>query len=187
MGKYNILNILNFQKKINIKKMEAIEEEFTEFFKILAKTYNVGDLQATVLSILYLEPKDMAMEEITEKTGYSLATISNTMKMLVALGIVRRVKKPGTKKVFFYMEKDLMRLNKNKIKAAYEHIIEPGKQMLPKIIEKYRNKVTDEKSKKKLMIIENYYFQMIQFDELLREMDKRLEQMSAENIKRLNI
>jgi len=161
--------------------MEAIEEEFTKFFKLLAKTYGMGDLQATVLSVIYLEPSEVAMEEISKKTGYSLASISNTMKMLEGAGIVRRIKKPGTKKVFFYMEKDLIKLNIQKIKAAYESIINPGKKMLPQIIEKYSGKVEDRESRQKLHIIENYYHQMIQFDELLRDMSKKLERMSAEN------
>ncbi|OYT54005.1 MAG: hypothetical protein B6U72_03815 [Candidatus Altiarchaeales archaeon ex4484_2] len=161
--------------------MEAIEEEFAEFFKLLAKTYGMGDLQATVLSVLYLEPNEVAMEEIAKRTGYSLASISNTMKMLEGAGVVRRVKKPGTNKVFFYMEKDLIKLNLQKIKAAYESIINPGKEMLPKIIEKYGGKVGDRKSREKLRIIENYYHQMIQLDKLLRHMSKKLERMSAEN------
>ncbi len=160
--------------------MDAIEEEFTEFFKMLVKTYGMGDLQATVLSVLYLEPREVAMEEISKKTGYSPASISNTMKMLEGLGIVRRVKKPGTNKVFFYMEKDLMKLNQQKIKATYEHIINPGKTMLPQIIEKYRNKVEDKESREKLHIIENYYHQMVQFGELLGDMSEKLERMSAE-------
>ncbi|MEA1925401.1 MAG: hypothetical protein U9M95_05975 [Candidatus Altiarchaeota archaeon] len=161
--------------------MEAIEEEFAGFFKLLAKTYGMGDLQATVLSVIYLEPKEVAMEEISKKTGYSLASISNTMKMLEGAGIVRRIKKPGTKKVFFYMEKDLIKLNLRKIKAAYESIINPGKKILPQIIEKYSGKVEDRESREKLRIIESYYHQMIQFDELLEDISKKLERMSAEN------
>ena len=77
------------------------------------------------------------------------------MKNLETLGMAQRVKKPGTKKVYFYMEKDLAKTNIRKLKASHEYLIKPMKERLPEIIDKYKDKVKTDKDKKKLKIIEN--------------------------------
>ena len=158
--------------------MEELEKEFMEFFSRLFKYYGFNDLSAKVVGILYLEPKEVAMEDIAKKTGYSLASISNTMKILENIGLVQRIKKPGTKKVFFYMEKDLVKLNIQKINMAYEHLTKPMKKDLPQIINKYKHRVKDEKSRQKLQIIENYYTQVLQFERILQHWMEELEELS---------
>ena len=157
--------------------MKELEKEFSDFFSILLKSYSLEDLPAKVMSVLYLEPKEIAMEDIARETGYSLASICTTMKFLENLGMVKRIRKPGTRKAFFYMEKDLFRLNIQKLKASHEHIVQPAKSILPNIIKKYKQKAKDEESKKKLQIIQNYYKQVLEFEVIIDKWTKDLESM----------
>ena len=158
--------------------MEELDNDVMGFLSTLMKSYGLNDLPAKVTGALYIETEDVSMDYVARKTGYSLASISNTMKMLETMGVVQRIKKPGTKKVFFYMEKDLIRLNVMKINAMQNNFIKPAKETLPRIIKKYKNKVKDNKSKQKLRIIENYYTQLLQFEGILGEFIKKLEEMS---------
>ncbi len=158
--------------------MEELDKDVMGFLSTLMKSYGLNDLPAKVTGALYIETEDVSMDYVARKTGYSLASISNTMKMLETMGVVQRIKKPGTKKVFFYMEKDLIRLNVMKINAMQNNFIKPAKETLPRIIKKYKNKVKDNKSKQKLRIIENYYTQLLQFEGILGEFIKKLEEMS---------
>ena len=157
--------------------MEELDKDVMEFFSTLMKSYGLNDLPAKVIGALYIEPEEVSMEYLARKTGYSLASICNTMKTVETMGMVQRIKKPGTNKVFFYMEKDLVKLNVMKLHAALNNFIKPAKETLPRIIEKYKGKARDEKSKQKLQIIENYYAQLLQFEGILGEFTKKLEGM----------
>lgn len=159
--------------------MEELDREIMDFFSTLMRSYGLNDLPAKIIGALYIEPEEVSMDYIANKTGYSLASISNTMKMIEAIGVVQRIKKPGTNRVFFYMEKDLAKLNMMKLHAALNNFIKPAKETLPAIIEKYRDRVRDEKSKQKLRIIENYYTQLLQFEMILDDFIKKLEVMST--------
>jgi len=124
--------------------MEELEQEAIEFFCNIGKGYGLKDLTMKVFAILYLEPEEVAMEDIAKRTGYSLASISNAAKVLENIGIVQRRKRPKTKKVFLYIEKNLIKLNIQKLRAAQESFVRSIKLSLPPIIEKYKAKVKDE-------------------------------------------
>ena len=158
--------------------MEELDKDVMEFFSTLFKPYGLNDLTAKVIGALYIEPEEVPMEYIAKKTGYSLASICNTMKMLETLGMAQRIKKPGTNKVFFYMEKELAKLNLMKLHATHNNFIKPAKETLPLMMDKYRDKARDEKSKQKLRIMENYYEQLLQFEGILDEFMKKLEGIS---------
>ena len=160
--------------------MDDLDKEFIDVYKDTASMFVFGDLPADIVGMLYLEPEGVTMEDISKETGYSPASISNTIKMMENLGIIRRIKKPGTKKIYFYMEKDLAKINIQKLNTIHEKLIHPMKDRLPKIIAKYKNKVKDEKSKKKLKVAENYYKQMLCFEKMTEHWINELEDLSAE-------
>ena len=159
--------------------MDSLEDDFLEVFQNIFRAYGLSDLCAKITALLYLEPEDMPMEELANKTGYSLASISNTMKLLENLGMVKRIKKPKTKKIFYYMEKNLVKINIDKLRAAYESAIKPVKEQVPLIIAKYKNKVKADKEKRKLEIIEDYYKQVVRFESILNSWVKDLNKMSG--------
>lgn len=162
--------------------MDELEREWMAAFSKIAKSFGLDDLSSKIVSVLYLEPEEVPMEDLAKKTGYSLASISNTMRLLENIGFVQRIKKPGTKKVYFYMEKDLVKLNIRKINAANENFIKPAKEFLPQLINKYKSKVKDERSKQKLQIIENYYAQLLQFEGMLKHWMEELNELSLKNL-----
>ena len=81
--------------------MDELEKEWMAAFNKIAKSFGLDDLSSKVVSVLYLEPEEVPMEDLAKKTGYSLASISNTMRVLGNMGFVQRIKKPGTKKIYF--------------------------------------------------------------------------------------
>ena len=159
--------------------MPRIEKDFIDYFNTFGKAFGWGDMPTTVIAILYIEPEPLAMEEIARRTGYSLASISNMMKMLETMGFVTRIKKPKTKKAFFYMEKDIVKLNKQKLVVAYENGIKPAKEILPQIIKKYENKAKDAREQKKLEIVQDYFRQIMEFEKILKHMIEDIDQISS--------
>jgi DNA-binding transcriptional regulator GbsR (MarR family) len=118
------------------------------------------------------------MDGLAKKTGYSLASISTTMKMLEPAGFVQRRRKPGTRKVFFHMEKNLAVINIHKLRAAKELMLKSARRALPNIIAKHKKRLTDMESKQKLKIVEGYYRQLEEFETMMDKWTKDLEEMS---------
>lgn len=156
--------------------MSTIDSEFEKFCMVSSKGYGFDNLTAKIFSIIYLEPKEIALEEIAKRTGYSLASVSNKMKLLTPMGIAQRIKKPGSKKVYFYMEKDAIKLGKQFFENAYVSEIIPAKEMMPNIIEKFKDKKLSKIDKEKLSIIIKYHKQMLLignvFEKMLKEFDE---------------
>lgn len=159
-----------------MKMIEDIEKDFLGAFKVVLKSYGLDDLCAEVTGLLYLSPCEMSMEELVKKTGYSNASICNTLKALNNMRMVERIKKPGTKKAFFYMEKDILRLNLRKLSSIRDNMIKPIKNMMPEIIEKHKNKA----DKKKIRIIEDYSRQISSFENIINDWIKTLSKVSKD-------
>ena len=100
--------------------MEDLDEEVIEFFTNMGKAFGWDELPSKVVAVLHLETEPMPMEEIAKKTGYSLSSISNVMKMLEGFGMVNRVKKPNSRKAYFIHEYDLGKANRQTFMRAYE-------------------------------------------------------------------
>lgn len=119
----------------------------------------------------------MALDDIAKKTGYSKASVSTATKMLENVGILRRFKHPGSRKVFFFAEKNLVRLNIQKLRAAKNNFVAPMESRIAPIIAKYKNKIKDEEGKKKLKILEDYRSQIHSFKEILERWLADLEEI----------
>jgi len=158
--------------------MNKLETEFVDLNAKMAHGFGMPDLLMRIFGILYLEPKEMALEVIARKTGYSLASISMAMKALEAAGIVLRTRKPGSKKTYFYADRNLLRMNIRKLSAAQQLMIEPTKSEVPAMIEKYK-KSKDAKIRQQLKFIESYYHQMIEFEGLLKKWSKELDKIAS--------
>lgn len=157
--------------------MENIEKEFTDFLQNVYKDFGLDTLSSKLISILFIEPDEISIEELSNRTGYSLASISNKMRVLENLGVAKRIKKPGTKKVFYFVEKDVVKLQIKKIEAFTNKFMTPAKEILPRIIEKNKDKPVDEMSRKKLKIISDYYQQMLKIEKALKHLEKYLKEI----------
>lgn len=155
--------------------MDELEGEVIDFFTNMGKAFGWDELPSKVVAVLHIETDPIAMEEIAEKTGYSLSSVSNVMKMLEGFGIVTRIKKPQSRKAYFIMEKDIGNASRQKFLRAYEYGIKPAKEFLPKIIEKYGKKKLDEKTKKRLELLKAYNMQFHYVDKVFAHMLEDIE------------
>lgn len=160
--------------------MKNFEKEVTKLMKKVALGYGLDELTGEIISILFLEPEPVSMEELSERTGYSLSTLSTKLKFMERVDFITRVKKPGSKKAYFYIEKDMKSRLVRRLKRSNEIQIEPIKQEVPKIIEKYKDKIEaskDEKAKQKLKILQEYHDFMIKYEKLMNEFIKKIERL----------
>ena len=153
-------------------KICPIEEEFVNLYKEIGKNQGLDDLFLSIFSLTYISPDEIPLEELAKKTGYSLASISNKVKMLETIGMIRKVRKPGTKKVFVKAEKNMIKMFKELTLKKHKTGIEIIKKKVPGIIENFKNKKLDENQKKRLKILQDYNKQIILIGKLMENMLK---------------
>ena len=114
----------------------SLEKEWMEFGVGVGRSMGFDLLTSKLISILYLEPESISMESLAKTTGYCLASVSNKLKPLEQLGMIERKKKPGSKKLFYYMEKDLSVVMRKFFEMGYEREIKPAKEVIPGLLKK---------------------------------------------------
>ncbi len=155
--------------------MEELNNKIISLFKEMGRGQGLDDnLLMEIFARLYIEPEPIAMDELTKITGYSLASISNKIKMLCPMMEIKRIKKPGSKKIYIYMEKDFLAIWKNALIKKEEFVIKKAKEKIPEIIKEYKKKAKTEKDKKKIDIINKYYKQMLKFEKIINIMVNEL-------------
>jgi len=154
--------------------MKTPKERGIEFFRDAMKVNGFDDLSALIIGVLYMEPKEISLEELAQKTGYSLSGISTAMKMLSNMGCIKRLKKPKSKKVYFYMEKDILNSMLQVMKKKYTNILLRAKDEMPEIIKDYKK--SDPKSNG-LKIVEDYYNMVLDFEGMMLKMIDMMEKM----------
>jgi len=154
--------------------MQSPKNAFIELIVENSKVNGFDELSSKIIGILFIEPEEIALDELANRTGYSLSAVSTALKFIERAGIVKRSTKPKSRKVYFYMEKDMLAMSLQIARRKYEKILLPSKQKLPNIIELYKQ----ESSKNlgaELMIVEDYYKSLIFFEQILKEFIEKFE------------
>jgi HTH-type transcriptional regulator, osmoprotectant uptake regulator len=180
-----VLKYLQLLIYIKNYKMNTIpnemEDEFRSFLCKIFTDFGLDNVTCKLFSMLYLELEPVAIDELSSVTGYSLATISNKMRLLEGIGFAQRVKAPKSKKVFYFVEKNFISLMNKKLDKMKEIEIRPAKEIIPAIINKFKNKKFSEKMKLKYEIIQNYYKQILEIEKIIDEMKLKLNKVGSRN------
>lgn len=160
--------------------MEELNKKVIELYQEMARGQGLTDsLMIEIFARLYISPEPVAMDDLAKETGYSLASISNKVKAIAIPLQIKRIRKPGTKKLFLYMEKDIMKIFKDALLKKEEFVVNITKEKLPKIIKEYKDKAKSGKDKEKLKIIESYYEQILKFETILGKILKEFEKIQG--------
>ena len=137
-----------------------------DFLEVMLHTSIAKEMDGVIAELfihLFIEPDILSMDELVKKTGYSLSAISTKLKSMEEYGIVQRIKKPGSKKLYFYVDKNTGRLAIRKMRLYLQREVQPLKRNLPTLLEKYAadiKKSKDERFKKQYIIVQDYITQL---------------------------
>lgn len=151
-----------------------IERDFVKLCEENGIASGLSILQAKIFGIVYIQPNEISLDEIADKTGYSLASISLKIKKLERIGFVVRKKKPGTNKVFFYMPKNLFSLLLKQWIENRQKNISSVKELLPQIIKKHRNENLGKKEKEQMEILKVYLSEVSKTEKLIKVLKKEI-------------
>lgn len=156
---------------------ESPKNEFIELIAEINRLKGIDELTSKIIGILFIEPEEISLDELAKRTGYSLSAISTAMKLLVRSSLIKRSKKPKSKKVYFYIKKDMISLFMQTLKII-ENNTSMLKKRVPGIIERYKLEKSED-SKAELKIIENYYEQVLITGRIMKKMIEMFENVQA--------
>ena len=148
------------------------KQEFIELMTENMKANGLDELSSKVLAVLFVEPSEISLEDLALRTGYSLSTISTSMKFIEATGLVNKYKKPNSRKIFLHMDKSILDIMLRMLKRKQENVIQKSRDILPSIIDHYKKAKA---SKEELKIIENYYQEVLLGEKLIKEFIEKIE------------
>lgn len=151
--------------------MNEIEQAQHVMYKIM-KSYSVNEIGSKICSIVYLAPEPVCLEELSQQTGYSLASVSNTVKTLAGFFLINRVKKPGTKKVFVTGRISPLDMMKQKTSHVLQMEVKPIKESFPQLIKSLEGK---KKYQKELSLMKKQYQETLQLEKIIIEIKKIIE------------
>jgi len=153
-----------------VESNDELREKCIEFFIESCKLNGLNDIAAKIIGILHMELEEISLEELTEKSGYSISAISTAVKPLIDKGFIKRIKKPGSKKLYFYMKKDMIGHSLQMMTRKYNMILVRGKEQIPLLIRECKD--NSKANSKEIKILEDYLMQITEFEEgMLKMMD----------------
>jgi len=162
--------------------LKSPKEEFIDLMTENCKVDGIDELSSKIIALLYADPNEISLDEIAKRTKYSLSAICTATKLIERIGLIKRIKKPKSRKVYFYIEKDMIMFSLDITRRKYEKVILPTKQKLPLIIKRYKREKS-ENSKEELKIIENYYKEMLVSENIMKKLIQMLEN-AKKNLKK---
>lgn len=87
-----------------MNRVEDVERKIVSLWEDIAETRGFDRVLGRVICTLLIEGRPLSQREIAEKTGYSVPTISKTLKVLVSLGSGRKMKKLGKRVTLYYVD-----------------------------------------------------------------------------------
>lgn len=153
--KCNLFNFQNIQKVVKfMPKKKAIEKKFFEFVYSNFKNYGMDERSTMIYAALFVEPEPVSLEDLSKKIGYSLSAVSTSAKFLEQFNFIYRVKKPGSKKVYFTLWRNILDHVDKKVDIVLNREVKPVKENLPGMIEEYSK--AKEVNSDKLNLMKDY-------------------------------
>ncbi len=156
----------------------TVKQEFIELLTASHRAHGFDEATARVVAVLYAEPHELSLDELAQRTGYSLSSVSTSMKLMENFGLVQRIKKPKSRKAYFYVSKDLIGTFIELSRKNHHAMLTPALEKLPELIARAGKEKSDVQS-----IMKEYYKQMVKIDEIIRKQLQLMERAHRELMK----
>ncbi len=124
--------------------IENIHDTFTS----VASSLGYSEVHGRIISALLVEGKPLSMDELAKTTGYSPASISLSLDLLELIGIIKKFKHKGDRRLYVRLEGDLLE------GLRYAMLLKLQKEISKTLNEFETYKNSDEKSKRTIKTLE---------------------------------
>jgi DNA-binding transcriptional regulator GbsR (MarR family) len=88
--------------------IEDIENDIYSCFSSIATTIGYSEIHGRTIAALMVAGKKLSLQELSEKTGYSISTLSLSLDLLEFFGMVKKIKNAGDRKLYLELHGDLL-------------------------------------------------------------------------------
>lgn len=156
------------------RKESKVERDFVKAIEEIGKLSNLDSLSSKILGYIIISPKPISMEKIGQKTGYSIASIYNKVNVMEKFGIIKRTKKPGSKKIYFSTNALNGELLKEQIETMDKKMA-LSKESMEHIKEKYKNKKLNKEDKERFEIVKDFLCYSEKAEKVIKKARKIIE------------
>ncbi len=118
--------------------IRAADEEFVKLFIDVTMSFGLPAAPGRIMAELFLAEGPLSMQELSERTKYSLPTLSRNVRIMDGMGVARRETRPGSKKVYVSIRsKQLHEVLMSMLKIGYEREVKVMLEHLPRIRQEY--------------------------------------------------
>lgn len=89
------------------------EKEIYSTFADIATAIGYSEIHGRVIAALLVSNRKLSLNELAKKTGYSLSTVSLSLDLLEVLGMIKKIKKAGDRKLYIELQGTLLEGLKN--------------------------------------------------------------------------
>jgi DNA-binding transcriptional regulator GbsR (MarR family) len=90
-----------------------IEKDIYSSFASTTTTIGYSEIHGMIIGALTVSGKRLSLQELSEKTGYSISTLSLSLDLLEFFGMVKKIKNAGDRKLYVELQGDLLEGLKN--------------------------------------------------------------------------
>lgn len=85
-----------------------IEQDIYSTFADIASTIGYSEIHGRILAALLVANKKLSLQELAKEIGYSTSTISLSLDLLGLLGMIKKVKIVGDKRLYVELQGNLL-------------------------------------------------------------------------------
>jgi DNA-binding transcriptional regulator GbsR (MarR family) len=93
-----------------MNSLQEIKAGFIRIYEDIVRAKGLPTVMGRVLAVLLLEGRELDHKEISNLTGYSMASVNRTLNQLVSFGMLRKHKDPLKKHFVFHTNVDFSEL-----------------------------------------------------------------------------
>jgi len=87
-----------------MNEIAELERKITSLWEDIVEARGFDRAAGTILCVLFIENRPLSQQDIAEMTGYSIPTVSKTLKILNPLGSIRKLKNKKGHVIQYYVE-----------------------------------------------------------------------------------
>ncbi len=88
--------------------VKEIENDIYSTFSDIASSIGYSEIHGRIIAALLVGGKKMSLQDLAKSTGYSTSTISLSLDLLELLGMIKKAKKVGDRRLYIELNGDLL-------------------------------------------------------------------------------
>lgn len=139
-------------------KLNPVQQKFILHWGEMGTRWGINRTVAQIHALLYISPKPIHAEQITDTLDVARSNVSNSLKELQGWGIVKRVHVLGDSRDHFESMKDVWEMFRVVLDERKKREIDPTLRMLLEcIVEAEKDKETDEYTEQRLRDLHDFF------------------------------